>query len=89
MAYEEGEEGQERLISEENFENNVDGDNLDKIEEASNIDLLMEGLNDRNEEARDSLLSEGGRQSIEKKKKKLKKNPFLIYGPAIENFFNL
>lgn len=49
----------------------------------------MEGLNDRNEEARDSLMSEGGRQAIEKKKKKLKKNPFLIYGPAIENFFNL
>ena len=49
----------------------------------------------RNEDARDSLLSEGrpdtrqSRQAIEKKKKKLKKNPFLIYGPAIENFFNL
>ena len=89
MAYEEGQEGQERLISEEHFENNVDGDHLDQTEEASNIDLLMEGLNDRNEEARDSLMSEGGRQAIEKKKKKLKKNPFLIYGPAIENFFNL
>ena len=87
MAYEEGQEGQERLISEEHFENN--NEHNEHIEEASNIDLLMEGLNDRNEEARDSLLSEGGRQAIEKKKKKLKKNPFLIYGPAIENFFNL
>ena len=53
-------------------------------------------MNARNNEPRDSLFSEEGRPdpgqsrlSIEKKKRKLKKNPFLIYGPAIENFFNL